>query len=173
MREDYSVSERDMTFVARADDRLWNYCIARHRKRWNVERNVPFGVMNDGKMGWWFPKEWVLDFTDDHGQQTRTVRTIVNDPPRRNRFVAAATKSFARVMKHEAISANEARSWQLPEGSQITPWEVTYPDGTRESIDALRARHGTYRPVPMRSAEQENLEAILNAIQRDRRTQAA
>ena len=66
--EEYQGEERDVAFVPTSDHKAWTYCRVRFRDRWagNKHRAIPSGFVNDGRVGWWFPKVWLRDFADLH-----------------------------------------------------------------------------------------------------------
>jgi hypothetical protein len=64
--EEYQGQERAVTFVARADWMLWQYCQTRFDNRWNDGRRIPASFQHEGRVGWWFPTMWIQDFAEKH-----------------------------------------------------------------------------------------------------------
>ena len=72
--EQYAGREREQEFVKQKDRLLWSYCIRRFKARWagvSPTRAIPQGVVHEAARGWWFPKLWVSEFSDEHGERKR------------------------------------------------------------------------------------------------------
>lgn len=159
--ETYQGLEREQEFVRKFDDRLFTFCVARHKQRWEGKKAIPSGVRHKGEEGWWFPKSWSMDFADRFGAELRTKRKPPDFEQRARQIEAASAK-----LGKNTFSLRELESWALPEGTQFqADATVVYPDGTWEAFDAIRARVGPYRATH-RHAEQENLEALLKMTKR-------
>ncbi len=165
----------EQSFVAKADTRLWSYCCDRFTHFWfehqpatRGKRRVPHDHRaENGKVGWFFPIKWLRDFKLLPVQDQRRPP---EEPPRSAEYRAAAVeRALGRLDFREQVCPKEIERWDLPAGTQITPSEVIYTDGTRESIDALRLRYGKFHAgAPRQSSEQQLLEDTLRTLHRKR-----
>jgi hypothetical protein len=173
-RKDYpQIDERlrEQAFIRKHEmPAAWAYLCNRHREFWNLhgrpDRKPPqsYRDKDQDAVGWFFPKKWVEDFTNFPPTAGPGVAALhrAKPLPSVDERTAHVERVLKRYSKQEQISAKEAEHWQLPIESQVTPQEVIYPDGRRESIDAMRIRFGAYQPgMAVHAPEQENLEAML------------
>ncbi len=166
---------REQEFVKASDAKRWAYCCRRFKEFWgqqgNRRRRIPMNHSDKdrGAAGWFFPAKWLRDF------ETLPKHEEVWVPQSRSLSTEERVAFFNRVIAPKAtridpanrISKPEVERWQLPVGTRVSAFEVEYPDGTRETVDNLRLRHGKYHPgAPPQSAEQQNLEDMVRTLKR-------
>lgn len=163
-------SLHEQMFVEKSDIRRWNYCGARFLAFWREhgcpDRRVPQNHRSEnGKVGWFFPSKWLRDFEFLPAQEPKREPTKLHLSLEQRG--ARVERAIRGLQFPDQISAKEVERWKLPAGTQVTPHEVIYPDGSRERVDELRLRNGKYRPgSPQQSSEQQLLEDTLRTLHR-------